>query len=88
MIELPKEFKELTTKDNKNTSTLYNFIIGLAVYHLIIFIGFALASFVTMENHFVHISFFDWSEGGRIMYVVCYIPLIALCSSVSIKDNN
>jgi len=82
-IKLPEGMR--VKKDKP--SIPYAIIIGVAIYHLIIFIGFALASFITMENHFKSISFFDWHEMGRLLYVVCYFPTLVISTVTHLKDT-
>ena len=72
MIKLPKD---MTIKKEK-VSPLYRVITVLAIYHLLIVFWFAAESFVTMENRFVALSFFEWSDLGRGMYLLFYLVLL------------
>ena len=64
-------------------SPAYRAIMVIAIYHLIIVLGFALASFITMENKFINISFFDWDNLGRGVYVLFYFALLPFMFDLS-----
>lgn len=82
MIELPKN---MTIKKTK-VSTTYTAVTAIAIYHALIIIGFAVSSFVMMENRFIYISFFDWDESSRAMYIFFYIPILIF--AFALKDSH
>ena len=83
MIELPKDMS--INKDKP--SILYTIIIALAIYHIIIVTGFAVASFITMDNKFAYISFFDWAEAGRAFYALGLFALFMITFGLMIDRS-
>ena len=69
--------KDMSIKKDK-PSNLYTIIIALAAYHMLIVAGFAVVSFVTMDNKFAYISFFDWQVVGRAFYVLGFWVLFII----------
>ena len=87
MKELKELMKGMTVNNSKKPSPLYKIITALAIYHLLTTIGFAITSFITMENQFVNISFYDWSVGARAVYMCGYVYIIVILLSILIKDK-
>jgi len=83
MIKLPKDM----TINKERPSTVYSIVTGIAIYHLLILVGFALSSFITMENQFKLISFFDWPEFARFAYVVFYFPVLVVSYAINNKSG-